>query len=79
MKPGSDMPCGCANSVTVAGPRVRCSITSRRVESERAAKTWSRSSRGACMKEACISDAQLIAAEGWSMLRRLPSVSKKET
>lgn len=47
MKPGRDMACGCASSVTVAGPRVSRSTTSRRVASDKAQKTWSRSAAGA--------------------------------
>ena len=41
MKPGSDMPCGCANSVTEAAPPSSCASTLRRVPSDRAAKTKS--------------------------------------
>ncbi len=46
MKPGSDMPCGCASSLTVkpsAAPgRASCASTPRRVESDSAANTRSR-------------------------------------
>jgi len=41
MKPGSDMPCGCASSLTVNPPSPSCSSTSRRVGSASAANTWS--------------------------------------
>lgn len=44
MKPGNDMPCGCASSVTVAlPPPPSCASTSRRVDTDSAANT--RSSR----------------------------------
>lgn len=47
MKPGSDIACGCARSLTVAGPRVSCSITLRRVVSDSAQNTWSRTAASA--------------------------------
>lgn len=39
MNPGSDMPCGCASSVTVAPPPSSCASTLRRVASASAANT----------------------------------------
>ena len=42
MNPGKDIPCGWARSLTVAGPRVSCSTTPRRVASDKAQNTRSR-------------------------------------
>ena len=42
MKPGSDMACGCASSLTVKLPPSSCASTLRRVESDSAANTRSR-------------------------------------
>ena len=47
MKPGSDMPCGCANSVTLALPCVSRRTTPRRVASDSAQNTRSRTSSSA--------------------------------
>lgn len=41
MKPGSDMPCGAASSLTLAPPLPSCSSTRRRVASDSAANTRS--------------------------------------
>jgi hypothetical protein len=70
MKPGRDMPYGWASSLTLAGPRVRRSMTSRRVASDRARNTWSR---------AAVSAAMRYMDTGCSMLSRLRSLSKKAT
>ena len=84
MKPGKDMPCGCASSVTVAPPcsPSRCS-TSRRVASDSAQKTRSRitSSFAICPSSEESGpvfdqpEADMPPGEGCSMLTRLPSVS----
>lgn len=42
MKPGSDMPCACANSLTDWLPLPSSSSTARRVESDKAANRSSR-------------------------------------
>jgi hypothetical protein len=67
MNPGSDIPYGCASSLTVAGPCVSRSTTLRRVESDSAQNTWSRTASSVIQRPAGIL--------GCSMLRRLPSVS----
>ena len=72
MKPGSDMPWGCASSLTLVGPLVSCSITPRRVRSDSAQNTWSRTA-GSAMRMA------YLRGSGCSMLTRLPSVSWKAT
>jgi hypothetical protein len=50
MKPGSDIACGCASSLTVAGPCVSRPMTSRRVASDSAQNTWSRTAASAAMR-----------------------------
>ena len=86
MKPGSDMPCGCASSVTVAPP---CSpsrwSTPRRVASDSAQKTRSRiTSSFAIVRRLAASpfrqpETDIPPGNGCSMLTRLPSVSKNDT
>lgn len=71
MKPGSDMPCGPASSLTVAGPRLSCSSTPRRVLSARAQNTRSRTAASAATVH--------MPGKGCNMLSRLPSVSRKAT
>jgi hypothetical protein len=57
MNPGSDMACGCASSLTLAGPWVSRSTTLRRVPSDNAQKTWSSTAASAAAFIPCASAA----------------------
>ncbi len=74
MKPGSDIPCGCASSVTVAPPCPSCRSTSRRVASDNAPNTWSRTAESASAEGAIGYDERPMGS-GCSMPTRLLSVS----
>lgn len=77
MKPGNDIPYGCASSLTDSGPRVSRSTTSRRVASESAQNTLSRTAGSARRGTRAL--LQEPSREGCSMLNRFSSVSKKAT
>jgi hypothetical protein len=70
MKPGSDMPCGSASSLTVSEPPASRSITSRRVESDKAQNTLSSTAESPLTRRF-----RYIPGKGCSMLTRLRSVS----
>jgi hypothetical protein len=57
MKPGSDMACGCARSVTLAGPSVKRWTTLRRVVSDSAQNTWSSTASSAIAFRGCAASA----------------------